>query len=147
MRIGVKALRGVGDAHAVQQGNGFSACGCRIHAPVQAQRLCHLAAYGVHGVERCHGLLEHHANAVAAHLAHLCIGAAHQLLAIKANAAGDLRAVRQQPHERHGGDGFATARFTNQAQGFTARQRKAHAAYGIGRAPVRLQADAEVGDF
>ena len=99
MGVGVDALRRVGNAHAVQQRNGLLARDCGVHAAVQAQRLGHLAADGVYGVERGHGLLEHHADAVAAQLAHLRIGAAHQFLPVKADAAGDLRAFGQQAHE------------------------------------------------
>ncbi len=147
VRIGIDALGGIGDAHAVQQCHGLCARRGGVHAAVQAQRLGHLAADGVHRVQRRHRLLEDHADAVAAHLAHLRIGATDEFLAVEADAAGDLGAVGQQAHERHGGDRFAAARFADQAQGFAARQRKADAAHGVGRAAVGLQADAEVGDF
>ena len=145
--VGIKALRCLGNADAVQQRNRPLPRGGLVQVQVQPQGLCHLAANGVHGVEGRHGLLKHHADAVAAQPAHLRVAGTHQFLPVKADAAGDFCAFRQQAHERHGGERLAAARFANQAQGFAAFQRKAHAAHRIGRAAVGLQAHAQVGDF
>ena len=104
MGVGIKALRCLRNADAVQQCNGALPRGGLVQSQVQPQGLCHLAANGVHRVERRHGFLKHHADAVAAQPAHLGLAGAHQFLPVKADAAGDFCAFRQQAHERHGGE-------------------------------------------
>ena len=104
VRIGIQAPRGIGNAHALQQGQGLAASRCTAHAAVQPQGLGHLVPNAVHGVQRRHGLLEHHADAVAAQAAQRAVVQPHQLLPIQKNAATGLRGVGQQAHERQGGE-------------------------------------------
>ena len=62
------------------------------------------------------------ANAVATQAAQGVIGRAHQLLAVKPDAAAHRGVVGKQAHQRQSGDRFTAARFANQAQGVTTRQ-------------------------
>jgi hypothetical protein len=119
----------------------------RGHAAMQSQRLGHLLADGVHGVERGHRLLEDHADAVAADRAHLPVGAGRELLAFEADAARHLRAFGQQAHHGHHRDRLAATRFADDAQCVAAIERKAHVAHGIGGAAMRVQKHREIFDF
>ncbi|MDT4847552.1 hypothetical protein FQZ97_816120 [compost metagenome] len=147
MRVGVEARGGIGNAHAVEQVEGFLARLRLGEAAVQHQRLADLARDGVHRVQRRHRLLEDHADAVAADLAHLLLGQADEFLSVELDAARDLGRRRQQAHERHHGDRLAAARLAHDAQRFAALQREGDAAHGFGRAALRLQADVQVVDF
>ena len=72
VRILVEPLRRRGNADLLEQLDGALAQHARLGARlVEPQRLEHLAAHGVHGVQRGHRFLEDHRDAAAAHVAHL----------------------------------------------------------------------------
>ena len=141
MGIGVKSPRGVGNADAVQQGNRLLASRPGSGTPVQAQWLSHLMADGVDRVQRRHGFLKDHADAVATKMLERGVIEANEFLLVKADAARNFGPLGQQAHERQGGNGFATAGLANQAQGLTALQREAHPGHGVGRATLGVQTD------
>ena len=141
MGIGIKSSRGVGNADAVQQGNRLLASRPGSCTPVQAQWLSHLMANGVNRIQCRHGFLKDHADAVATKVPQCSVIEANEFLLVKADAARDFGPLGQQAHERHGGDGFATAGLANQAQGLTALQREAHPGHGVGRATLGVQTD------
>ena len=145
--IGIHAPRGIGYADAFQQRDGVGTCCIARHAPVQAQWLRHLVADRMHRVQRRHGFLEDHADAVAAQLPHHGVRLTHQFPPVEADAAGHHGAFRQQSHQRHRGDGLAAARLSDQTQGLTTLQGKADAANRIRRTTLGLQAHAQVVDF
>ena len=66
MRIFIQPLCGLGNAYALQQLGGAGAGLGAAQAHMQAQRLCHLTANAVHGVQGAHWFLKHHGHAVAA---------------------------------------------------------------------------------
>ena len=81
MRKAVHAPRGIGDANALHQGDGFFACGAVRQVLVQHQRLGNLRADAVHGVERGHRLLKNHRQLIAAQVGQIIfstpLGALH----------------------------------------------------------------------
>ena len=134
VRIVIKALGCAGNAHALQQGHCALARGLAAQALVVAQRLGHLAADAVHGVEGRHGLLKHHGHAVAAQAAQRALVHVQQLLAVEPDAAVHLRMLRQQAHQRQGGQRLAAARLADQAQRGAALQDEFQVLHGT-RAP------------
>ena len=142
--IGIDPPCRLRNAHPVEQFDGALARLCSLHATVQAQGLGHLIANGVNWVQCRHRLLEDHADAVASNAAQRPVLHAHQFLPQKANAAREFRALRQQTHQGHGGDGLATARLTDQSQCFAAFQLEADLTHGLSRAGRGLQSHGEV---
>ncbi|MNG30200.1 hypothetical protein D3C84_1157730 [compost metagenome] len=78
---------------------------------MQAEHLHQLIPDRLHRVERRHGLLEDHGDAVAAHPVHLIRRQGEQLLPLKADGAGHHLTVGpgQQPHDGERGDALAAA--------------------------------------
>src|SRR6267143_2425474 len=84
------------------------------------QRLADLAADRQHRIEARHRLLEDHRNVVAANSAHLAFGELQQILTLEANGTRDLaRGLGNEPHQRHRGDRFAAAGFSDDRQRLT----------------------------
>src|SRR3546814_2788602 len=85
----VEALRGGGDLHPVQHlqrpRTGFAA----RYRPVPQHHFGDLVADAVDGIERGHGFLEDHGDAIAADRAHPARREAQQVLALEERAAGD----------------------------------------------------------
>ena len=71
----------------------------------------------MHRVERGHRLLEDHADAAAAHLAHL-VGGSAQVVAVEQDRPPSTTParLRQQPHDRERGHRLAAARFADEAE-------------------------------
>ncbi len=147
VRIVVIALGRTGNAHALQQRHRMRARGLAAQAQVMAQRLGHLAADAVHGVQRRHRLLEHHGHAVAAQAAQRVLVHVQQLLAVELDAAVHLGMLWQQAHQRQGGQRLAAARLADQAQRGAALQDELQVLHGARAAARGLQGDGEAGDF
>ena len=95
---------------------------------MHAQRLGDLRADGLQRVERRHRLLEHHADAPAAHARTAPRSLARQQVApVEHDAPGDARARRQQAHDRERGHRLAAAALADQPRTLAARQREGHA--------------------
>ena len=147
VRIGVEPARGIGHLHPLQQLQRTPARFVRRQMEVQPQRLGDLVAHRVQRVERRHRLLEHHADAAAAQLAHRRLVETDQLAPVEADRAADLRTLGQQAHQRQRGDRLAAAGFTDQAHRLATIDGQRHAAQRVGRAARGLQRDPKVGDL
>ncbi len=120
------------EAH--QFGGAVQRCGARA-ALVARQHFRHLRADREGGVEAGHRLLKDHRHAVAAQPRHLAIRQRCQIDAGKAHLVGRaLAATGQQAHHRQRGDGFAAARFADQAMGFALLDPERGAAHRRGAA-------------
>ena len=86
---------------------------------MRAHRLGDLMADGEHRIECAHRLLKDHADAAAAHLAHVGLAELHQVATLEQNLAGPPAAApRQQPQDRQCGDRFAATALAHDAEGF-----------------------------
>ena len=113
-------------------------CGRTIESEVQPYRLGDLLADGQHRVEAGHGLLEDHAQLVAAQLALVGFGDGEKIDA--AAVALDeprfslhlrVRGARVQAHQREAGHGFARARFADQRQRLAGTDREGHIRHAL----------------
>src|SRR6516162_1244933 len=149
MRIVVNALLGRWDFHQPQQIDGARTRLLSRQAAVADESLCNLLADRVDWIERRHRFLEDHRQPMAAHVAHLAIGEAEQIGAIKANSARHLgRALGQQSHDRQRGDALAAPGFANKAQGLSAPHRQIDAINRMRRPPaIVVKDDLEIFDF
>src|SRR5262249_6103293 len=118
-------------------------------AAVPDEGLSNLLADRIDRIERRHRLLEDHRQPIAAHVAHLAIGQAEQIGAIKANSPRHFgRALGQQSHDRQRGDALAAPGFADEAQGLSAPDRQIDAINRMRRAPaIVVKDDLEIFDF
>ena len=94
---------------------------------VHDQRLGDVLADAHDRVERGHRLLEHEADAGAAHLPHLLFGQRQQIAALKQNrAAGDAAGLLDEPDDRKRRHRLAAARFADQPQRFALADLERH---------------------
>ena len=85
---------------------------------MRAHRLGDLMADGEHRIECAHRLLKDHADAAAAHPAHVGLAELHQVATLEQNLAGaPAAAPRQQPEDRQRGERFAAAALADDADG------------------------------
>jgi hypothetical protein len=88
---------------------------------VQPDRLGHLLADLLGRIQRRLRVLEDHRDRVAAQLAQLGIGEAHELVPLELDrSCDDLPAVREQSEDRQSEHRLAAARLAHQAQGLAA---------------------------
>ncbi len=117
MRILAHAPRRLRDTNQRQHLDAACLCGLLVEPLMDPQCLANLAADSQHRIEARHRLLEYHRNVVAADGAHLAVGELQQILSLEADRARDLAwGLRDEPHERHGGDRLAAAGFTDDGQ-------------------------------
>src|SRR5260370_31123004 len=116
---------------------------------VAAEGLRNLLADRIDRIERRHRFLEDHRQPIAAHVAHLAIRQAQQIVSIKANSARHLgRALGQQSHDRQRGDALAAPGFADKAQGLSAPPRQIDAINRMRRPPaIVVKDDLEIFDF
>ena len=135
VRVVVEPGGGLGHAHQPEHAGGLGPGGGPLHAPVPAQDLLDLEADGVDRVERGHGLLEDHGDAVAADLADLRLAQRGQVPAVEQDAApGDpARRLGQQAQDRKRRDTLAAAALAHQAEGLPARNREVDTVHGRDR--------------
>jgi hypothetical protein len=149
MRIGVEALGGLGNADLVEQLEGAPARRFARQPLVQDQHLVDLPLDRVQRVERGHGLLEDHGDAVAAHLQELAGRGADQLAALEADRAGRMPGHRigQQLQHRERRHRLARARFADQRHGLAAGDLEAHALHRLDRVDAGAEGNREVADL
>ena len=126
VRITAGAPLGLFDAHAA---HGCDRPGARLldaQRFMQAQRLANLVADRMHGVERRHGLLEHHRDVAAAQCVQARNGHLQHILAVENHLAFEARSV-EKAHQGQRGHCFSRARFAHQRQPLSLRERKRHA--------------------
>ena len=133
MGILVDALFGVVDAHQLQHLDGPGPGLVPAVALVVAQQRLHkLIADGVDRVETGHGVLEDHADPVAAKLAHLLLTEGKDILALKGDgAAGDLAGALQKADDGIGFHALAGAGFAHDAHDLVIAERVGDAVNGL----------------
>ena len=131
MRVRRQATLGVLDADTLQHVQATLANLARVQIGVQLERFTHLPANGQRRVERDHGLLEHHADLRAAHLAHGTTIVAVEGHALELDApAAHLHGGGQQADRRPCSHGLATAGLAHQGNDFSGCQGKAQVVNG-----------------
>ena len=145
MRVGFEPAFRVGDADLPQQFNGLARGSLAVQPQVQAQHFGDLKADGEAGVQAGRGLLKNHGHVLAGELVALCVRQRQQVMAGKAQGVGAHPArVGHQAHQRHHGDTFAGARFTDDAKHFALFKRQADAVNGMHDAALRGELDRQV---
>jgi hypothetical protein len=117
--VGVRAgpAAGIGDADPIEHLDGSFLAGLALEALVHLVDLGDLEADPVGRVQRRDRLLEDHADAVAAHVAHLGLRLGQQLLAGEAHrAAHDAPGLVDEPQHRERGHALARARLADEAE-------------------------------
>ena len=100
MRVVAEPLLRLGQAHQAEHLGGTIHGRCLARAAVQPDRLRHLVADRLRGVERAERVLEDHRDVIAADLAQVKLGQADQFPAVQLDrAADDGSPGRQQPHD------------------------------------------------
>lgn len=147
-RVLVDAALGLGDADAAQPVDGLLPGRLAAQRRVRLDRLDDLRADLHHRIQAGARLLEDHADAPAAHVAHARLAQVEQVLAVEFQpAAGDAAVVGQQPHQGERRHALAAAGFPHQGEGPALRQRQPHAVDGAHQAGVGVQVDMEVVDL
>lgn len=87
----------------------------------RVQAFANLAAYRQHRIQRGQGILEYHGHLPAPQRVHLFLAQGQYVPAVPVNMAVRIhrRFLRQQLHRRLGRNGFAAARFADDAHGLT----------------------------
>ena len=138
----LQARLGVGYLHALQKLQRSLARLGLLHAAVDAQGLGDLILHRVEGIQAGHGILEDHADLIAAHLAELARAHLRHLAVIEADGIGvDVRVVGKQAHDGHHGHALARAGLAHDAQRLARVQVEGNIAHGLHAA----HADVEVG--
>jgi hypothetical protein len=105
-----------------------------------------LAAYGHHGVERCHGLLEDHGDRAAAMTAHGLFREGEEVFGARCggegDASGDVRLRWKEAHHGERGGGLAGAGLADEAEGLARGDGKGDAPHRL----LRAEGDAQVAD-
>ena len=104
---------------------------------MESENLADLALDPVQGIERGHGFLEHHGDAVAPDLAQALGGCPDQLLAGKPDAARGMAGQRigQKLQDRERGHRLARSALADEREGFALVEGEAgalHGGHGIG---------------
>jgi hypothetical protein len=110
-----------------------------------AQDFRHLLPHGEHRVERGHGFLKDHADAVAPDGAHVFRSQGQQIFPGKMDLTLNFGGVGgQEAHDRQRGDGLAAARLAHQAQGLPGLDVQIYPGHGPEAAQGRVEMDVEV---
>ena len=146
MRVAPDPLGGFRDANQIQEPDDLGAGLAPVHAAMKDHCFGDLFAHGVQRIERGHGFLEHHTDAIPAHAAHLVLAVAKEVFTAERNAAVAPAVFRQQAHDGERGERFAAARFADDAEGFPFLQVERQVAYRACRSAHCFQRDGEVLD-
>src|ERR1035441_4822260 len=107
-----------------------------------------LVADGLRGVERGERVLENHRDVIAAYLAQVTRGQAHQFPAVQLDrAADDGSPRRQQAHDRQAGHRLSAAGLAHQPERLPGFDGQADAAYRLDDRPGQLDVRREVTDL
>jgi hypothetical protein len=105
VRILLQPALWLGDSDQLQQLDGTGVRRASRQAEMRLHRLGQLPSDRQDGVERGHRLLEHHADAMAANLAHRLIIQLQKIPAIEADRAGrNASGLRDKAQDRQGRD-------------------------------------------
>lgn len=98
---------------------------------MQADCFSNLIAGRKYGIQRCHGFLENHRNAIPPDGAHLFVTVCKQIPFLENDPAvyNPARRLRYQPQDRQGRNRFTTTGLANQSQRLFFIDRKADAIY------------------
>ena len=128
MRIGVEALRGVGDADGRERLDRARPRGFLRHALVRLDRQAHLRCDGQHRIEHAHRILEHHGHAPPAQAPQRFALQPDKLLPCELDRAADDPARRiDQAENGKPGDALAGTRLADEADDFAGRHVERHA--------------------
>ena len=138
----------VGNLHALQKLQRRPARLGLAHAAMDAQRLGDLILHRVEGIQAGHGILEDHADLVAAHLAELAHAHLRHLALIEADGiGGDVRVVGKQAHDGHHGHALARAGLAHDAQRLARVQVEGNIAHGLHAAHANVEVGGQVLDL
>ena len=142
VRVGAVAALGIGDAHEPDQLEcPLARLRCALPEP-DVRGLRDLLAHAHDRIQRCHRLLEDHADVVSAQLRERLRG---ERLAVEHDlAAGDLRPAWQQAHDRAQRHALSAAGLADEAQRPSARDVQADAVDRLDDAARRRDLDAQV---
>jgi len=123
--------------------------GCRLAGPrVQPDRLGHLVADRLRGVQRRERVLEDHRDVVAADRPHLSVAQADQFPAVQLDrAVDDCPARRQQPHDGQAGHRLPAPRFAHQPEGLSRLDGQIDVADGVNDRLGELDVRRQVADL
>ncbi|KUG29211.1 hypothetical protein ASZ90_000913 [hydrocarbon metagenome] len=140
-----QAAFGIGDAHQGQHASSLGQGLAPGLAPMQADGLGDLLAHPQDGIERGHGLLEDHGDAVAAHPAHGVRGEGAQVRAVEEHPPG-VHASRRlhQPQNGQPEHRLAAPGLADHGQGLAPGQGQAYAVHGHGRSLGGVEGGAHV---
>jgi hypothetical protein len=145
MREALHHVGRIGHVDPLQHLDAFRLRRLLVQAPMHDQRLGQLIAQAQRGVERLHRVLIHHGDAIAADLAQVAIGLAHQVLALKQDlAADDLAVAPQKIHDAERDGALAAARLADDAERLAALDVEADPAHRRHVAPPRFIGDRQV---
>ena len=149
MRVLAKARLGVWQLNFLKQAQNLFHSLFLWHRAVDLNDLGHLIAHAVNGVERGQRLLKNHRNPVAANFLHLQLGKIRDVVAVEPNLTVFAKSsvLGQHRHDSPRRDGFARTGFTDDRQGFPARDFVRQAAHSIYSARNGLEVDHDVFDF
>ena len=154
MRVLVKTLLGVGDAHIPQVFQRLLFGGLALEALMQLHGLHDLVADGLQGIEAGHGVLHDHGDLVAAHLEPVFffgqLGEADGLAVVGTvvinGAAGNGAVGVQQAHERFGEHALAGAGLAHDGEDFAVVDVQVDAADGMEDFSTEVEFDVEIFD-
>ena len=130
--VRVAAAAGGRDAHEVQQLRHPPVhLGPRHGGLVAEDGLRDLCGDRGDRVQRIHGALEDHGDALPADVGQLLLGDRGEVLALEQHLPGHARGGRQQAGDREGGGGLATPGLANQAQRLPRLQDEREAVHGV----------------
>ena len=142
-----QALLGLGDVDHAQKLDRAVVHALLVQS-LSLQRLKELLSHRGHGVERGHGVLEDHADLLAANLAQLPLAHLGHVAALVENlAAHDLARLGQQADDGAGGGGLAATGLPHQAKGLAHSNGEGHALHGAHGLGFGLVVHAEVCDL
>ena len=128
---------------------------CHFHGRLLAQLLVldhdlrQLLADGHDGVQRSHGILENHRDAVAAHFLIFLVGVVDQVFPLKEDftVQNDSGRIGNQLHHRERHSGLSGAGLAHKTQNLALLQVEIHAIDGLHVFRVRDIMDAQIFDF
>ena len=120
-----------------------------VHVQVVGQRLGKLPPDGQHGIERGHGLLEHHRDLAAPHVADLCVAQLEKIGAHETDAAlhDAPRRVGNEPEDGKGADRLAAPRFADDGNRLSLLHDVGNSVYRPHRAGGGEELSVQVVDF
>ncbi len=135
MGIDVGALPRGGDANLVHHFDGGLERLAAIHLAVNTKYLGDLIANGKDRIQRGHGFLKDHGDAIATNRSEVAFRELEEVLILEEDSSGDdaSRGAGNEAENREGGDAFSTTGFPHQTQDFAAIDMEGDAIHGAAR--------------